>query len=85
MGRGVELRHMDGDAVVGCKLADKGLVAVAVAGAQMEVAVGYGKGVVGGVHEVGEHHGVDAATNGKQHLLPRGEEVLLLNVSYESV
>ena len=49
----------------------------------MEVAVGYGEGVVGGVHEMGEYHGVDAPTNGEQHLLPGGEEVLLPDVCYE--
>ena len=49
----------------------------------MEVAVGYGEGVVGGVHEMGENHGVDATTNGQQHLLPYREEVLLPDVCYE--
>ena len=80
---GVELRHMDGDGIGGCELAYEGFVAVAVAGAQVEVAMGYGKGVSGGVHEMGEYHGVDAPTNGEQHLLPGGEEVLLPDVCYE--
>ena len=83
MGPGVELRHMDGDGVGVGKLSDECFVAVAVGGAQVKVAVGYGKGIASGVHEVGEDHGIDAATNSEQHLLPCGEEVLLPDVCYE--
>ena len=83
MGEGVELGYMDGDMIAARKTADEGFVAVAVDRAQMEVAVGYGKGEAGRVHEVGQDHRVDAPTNGQQHLLPGGEEVLLTNVGYE--
>ena len=49
----------------------------------MKIAVGDGKGIASRVHEVGKDHGVDAPTNGQQHLLPRREEVLLSDVGYE--
>ena len=35
------------------------------------------------MHQMGQHDRVDAATNSKQHLLPRGEEVLLSHMCYE--
>lgn len=82
---GGELGDMDGDTVLRGQGTDKALVAVAVARAEMEVAMGDGKGEAGRMHEMGEDDGVDSATNGKQHLLPRGEEVLLLNVGYETM
>ena len=47
--------------------------------------MGNGERVSSTVHQMGQHDRVDAATNSKQHLLPRGEEVLLLNVSYKGV
>lgn len=85
MGLGVELRHMDGDPIAIGKLADEGFVTVAIDRTEVEVAVGYGKGVAGGTHEVCQNHGVDPAANGQQHLLARGEEVLLGDVLYETV
>ena len=85
MVEGLELRHMDGDPIGGSQLTYKLLVAVAVARPKMEVAVGDGEGKSSAVHKMGQHHRIDAATNSKQHLLPRGEEVLLLNVSYKGV
>ena len=83
MGAGVELCDMDWDCVGVGELSDECFVAVAVGRTEVEVAMGYGKWIAGGVHEVGEDHGVDAATNSEQHLLPCGEEVLLLDVCYE--
>ena len=83
VGGGVELCHMDGDRIVGGELANKSLVAVAVGRTEVEVAMGDGKGIACRVHEVGKYHRIDAPTNGKQHLLPCREEVLLPNVSYE--
>lgn len=77
---GVELGHMDWDAVAGSQLAHEMFVAVAVSRTEMEVAMGHGEGVAGGVHEVREDDGVDASANSKQHLLPRREEVLLGDV-----
>lgn len=76
-GAGVEGGHMAGDAVGGGELPHEGFVAVAVAGAEVEVAVGYLEGYGGAVEEVRHDHGVAAAANGQQHRLPRGEEVLL--------
>lgn len=81
----LKLRHMDGNPIGGSQLTDKLLIAVAVAWPKVEVAVGDGEGESGTVHQMGQHRRVDAATNSKQHLLPRGEEVLLLNVSYKGV
>ena len=74
---------MAGDAVVLRQAADEGLVAVAVGGTKVKVTVGYSKRKSRRVHEVGEDNGVDAPANGKQHLLPSGEEVLLSDVCYE--
>ena len=75
--------YMDRYGIGGGELAHERFVSVAFGWAQMEVAVGYGKGVACSVHKVGEYHRIDTATNGKQHLLPSGEEVLLLDVCYE--
>ena len=50
---GVEVCHMERHSIVGCQLADKGFVAVAVGRSQVEVAMGDGKGVSCRVHEVG--------------------------------
>ena len=83
VGTGVELRHMEGDCIGVGEVSDEGFVAVAVGGSQMEVAMGYREGKVGRVHKVGEYRRVDTTTNGKQHLLPSREEVLLLDVCYE--
>ena len=83
MGEGVELRNMYGNIISVGKLADEGLVAVAVGGTKVKVTVGYSKRNSRRGHEVGEDNGVDAPANGKQHLLPSGEEVLLSDVCYE--
>ena len=81
----VELGHMDGNVILLRQLTDKLLVTITVAGAQMEIAMGDGKRIAGGKHEVRQHRGVDAATNSQQHLLPRREEVLLLNMEFETL
>ncbi len=83
MGEGVETDEVEGNGVLAGKGTDKLLVAVAVAGSEVEIAVGDGKREGGRVHQVGENHGVDAPTNGQQHLLPCGEEVLPTDVRYE--
>ena len=80
IGAGVEVGHMDCDTVTGSEPAHEPFVAVAVSRTEMEVAMGHGEGVAGGVHEVREDDGVDASANSKQHLLPRREEVLLGDV-----
>lgn len=85
MGSGVELCQMEGDTVATGKPADEGLVAVAVAGTQIEIAVGNGKRIACGMHEMGQHHRIDTPANGQQHLLPSGEEVLLSDVGYEAL
>lgn len=79
----VELRNKYGHTVLQGQLPYKLLITVAVVWAQVEVAVGNGKWETGCVHQVGQYHRIDAATNSKQHLLPRGEEMLLLNVRYK--
>ena len=79
IGTGVEIDGVESHSDGGGKPADKLLVTVAVAGAEMEVAMGYGKGYTRTTTEVEHGHRVAPAANGKQHLLPRGEEVLLLN------
>jgi len=76
---------MDGNPIAVGKLADEGFVTVAVDRTEVEVAVGYGKGVAGRMHEVCQNHGTAPAANGQQHLLARGEEVLLGDVLYETV
>jgi hypothetical protein len=76
---------MERDTVATGKPPDKGLVVVAVAGAQIEIAVGNGEGIACGMHEMGQHHRVDTPANGQQHLLPGGEEVLLSDVGYEAL
>lgn len=83
MGKGVEPDEVKRYGIATGKGADETLVAMAVAGAEVEIAMRNGKGEGRGVHKVGKYHGVDASTNGKQHLLPRGEEVLLADVRYE--
>lgn len=80
---GVELGHIDRHPITLRQLTDELLVAVAVVGAQMKIAMGDGKEEARGMHQMGEDHGIDTATNSKQHLLPRGEEMLLLNVRYK--
>ena len=77
---GVETGQVEGRPIVHGQLPDKVFVTKAVAWTKIEIAMGYGKREAGRIHEVGEHHRVDAATNGKQHLLPSGEEVLLSDV-----
>ena len=76
-GVGVEGGYMAWDTVAGGELPHESLVAVAVAGAQVEVAVGNLEGDAGAMEEVRHDHRVAAAANGQQHRLPRGEEVLL--------
>ena len=83
IGMGVELRHMEGYTIVGSEGFDEGFIAVAIAGAQMEIAMGDGKGIAGRMHEMGKNHRVDTPANGQQHLLPCGEEVLPGYVGYE--
>ena len=80
---GLKVLHMEGNTILQSQIADKKLVAVAVARTQVEIAVGNGEGVVGTVHEMGEDHRVDTSANSKQHLLSRGEEVLLSHMCYE--
>ena len=80
---GVELRDVYGNTVSVGELSDKGFVAVAFDRTEVEVTVGNCKREFSGVHEMGEDNGVDAPANGKQHLLPSGEEVLLSDVCYE--
>ena len=60
-------------------------VAVAVVGTKVEVAVGNGIREAGRMHEVSQNYGVDTTADSKQHLLPRGEEVLLNDMCYESL
>ena len=74
---------MERHGIVGCQLTDEGFIAVTFGGPQVEVAVGNGKGESSRVHEMGEDNRVDTTTYSKQHLLPSGEEVLLLNVCCE--
>ena len=76
---------MERDTVATGKPPDKVLIAVAVAGAQIEIAVGNCEGIACGMHEMGQHHRVDTPANGQQHLLPGGEEVLLSDVGYETL
>ena len=83
IGAGVETGHMAGDAVAVGKLADEGLVAVAIAGPQVEVAVGYLEGYACTVEEVDHGHRVAAAADGEQHRRPFGDEVLLCCVALE--
>jgi len=77
--------HMAGNAIGLRKTADKGFVAIAVAGAQMEVAVGYGEPETRLMEEVGHADGVTASAHGKQHLFSLREEVLLLDEIDETV
>ena len=51
----------------------------------MEVAVRNGERIACSVHEVRQDSRVKATADSKQHLLPRGEEVLPGDVCYESV
>lgn len=80
VGKGVEPGKMEGDVVALGHVPDKALVAIAVAWAQREVAMSYGKRIARGIHEMRQDGGIHPPTNGKQHLLPRREEVLLLRV-----
>ena len=82
---GLELCHMYRHPVVAGKCPDKGFVAVAVVGTKVEVAVGNGIREAGRMHEVSQNYGVDTTADSKQHLLPRGEEVLLNDMCYESL
>ncbi len=84
-GPGVEVDGVENGACRLGKATDKLLVAVAVAGGEMEISVGHGEGDAGAPAEVEHGHGVAAAANSKQHLLPHGEEVLLLNEFLESL
>ena len=79
----VERNDMKGYIVTERELAYEKFVAVAITGAQMKIAMCYGEGEACRVHEVGEDDRIDSATNSQQHLLPRGEEVLLTDVVYE--
>ena len=74
---GVEISHIAADTVCLSQRTHKGLVTVAVARPQMEIAMGDGERYVGRGDEMGQHHRVASATDSQQHLLPRGEEVLL--------
>ena len=81
----VERGHMAGHPIALGHTPHEGFVAGAVAGAQVEIAVGYLEGYARTVEEVGHHHRVAAAANGQQHLLPLGEEVLLNGIVDEAL
>lgn len=49
----------------------------------MKIAVGDSERKSRLMHQMGQDHRIDTATNSKQHLLPRREEMLLLNVRYK--
>ena len=74
---------MAGDAVSVGEPPYEGLVAVAVARTEVEVAVGNGEGDACPMEKMGHADRIATTANGKQHLLPRGEEVLLTNIVYE--
>ena len=69
VGACVEMGHMAFDAVAFRQPADERLVAVTVAGAQVEVAVGYSEGYTDAVEEVGHAYGVAAAADGQEYRL----------------
>lgn len=67
------------------KTAHELLVAVAIARAQVEIAMDDGEGDAGSEEEVGHTHGVATTANGQQHLPPAGgEEVLLFDIVLET-
>ena len=81
---GVEVGRVERHAQLLGKIGHEALVAVAVAGAQMEVAMGYGEAEAGEVGQTDHAHRIAAATNGQQHLATLGEEVLLSDVVFEA-
>ena len=81
----IELGNKYGRIIALSQLTDKLFVAVAIDRTQMKIAMSHSKREPCRMHEMCQHHRVHTTTNSKQHLLPRREEMLLLNVGYESV
>ena len=77
-GPGVEVNSEEFDTQLVGEGANKLLVTVAVAGAEVEIAMGNGKTVAGGMHEMGHADRIAAAADGEQHL-PLGREQVLLS------
>ena len=69
--------HMAGDTIAVCKLADEGLVTVAIARTEVEVAVSNSKRNAGTMEKMSHADGVASTAYGEQHLFPWREKVLL--------
>lgn len=67
-------------AIVVSELMDKALITVAVAKAEVEVTVCDGERDAGTMEKMGHADRITSAADGEQHLFPRGEKVLLLDV-----
>ena len=80
IGPRVEIGGEERDTQGSGSVANKALVAVAVARTEMEVAMGYRKGDSGTPTKMQHRHRVAAATDGKQHLIPERKEVLLFDI-----
>ena len=80
---GVELGNINGNLIFLSHLTDKLFVAVAIAGSKVKITMRNSERETGRIHQMGKYRRVHTATNSKQHLLPRREEMLLLNVRYE--
>ena len=85
IGLGVEVGGEEVHAHFLGELTDELLVAVAVAGPEVEVAMRDGEGYGGAMEEVGHAHRVAAATDGQQHLRAGGQKVLLCQILFKPV
>ena len=79
----VEMSHMAWDRMGGGKVTDECLVAVTVAGTQVEIAMRDTNIEAGTAHEVEERHRVTSPADSEEHPLPVGNQMLLANVGYE--
>ncbi len=80
VGTGVERDGVESHAVGIGEVGDELLVTVTIARPKIEIAMGNGKRNASGMGKVCHDHRITSTTNGKQHLPPRREEVLLVDV-----
>ena len=84
-GTGVEGGGEELSSVVLGEATDEFLIAVTVAGTEVEVAVGDGEGDVCTMEEMGHADGVATTADSEQHLAARWDKVLLCDVLREAV
>ena len=82
---GIEVGSKEVHAHFLSELTDELLVAVAVAGAEVEIAMRDGERDGGAMEEVGHAHRVATATDGQQHLRAGGQKVLLGQILFKTV